>query len=466
MSCRDPVSPTSEFRVHAAFACNWDCELVLRNKIALLALTPALVLGMTSVAVADSAAKQPEVTKVSTLPRIPLAQFSNGMIPGSVADDRGVHLGGIGSGLYPAGRPGEFWTITDRGPNGQVKVGEEKRRTFPVPTFDPAIVRVKQNGDKLDVLRSIPIRNWDRKAVTGLSNQESRDEKPYDWSAKVPGTYNPEGLDAEDIVVAKDGSFWIIEEYSPSIVHIAPDGYVLGRYVPKGLNLKGAKYPVHEVLPGALLSRKVNRGFEGLTISPDGRYLYAAMQSPLLLPDKKAGEASRNTRILKFDLWEHRITGEYVYRFDDIKDFDPKGEQADMKISGLAMIDRNTLLVDERTDNLAKLYKIDLSKATNVLGKVDDPAAKPSLEQLDEKGLADKKITVTPKNLIVDLSKLKGVPGKIEGVAVLNDRTIAVINDNDFGMTDGAGAFDDKGRLKDSNVPTQLFEIKLPTSLR
>lgn len=43
----------------------------------------------------------------------------------------------------PTGRPGEFWTITDRGPNGQIKVGKDKRRTFPAPDFDPMIVKVR-----------------------------------------------------------------------------------------------------------------------------------------------------------------------------------------------------------------------------------------------------------------------------------------------------------------------------------
>ena len=75
--------------------------------------------------------------------RHPSGAFSNRLLPGTVADDRGINLGGIGSDLYPAGRQGEFWTVTDRGPNGQIKVGRTKRRTFPVPGFDPAIVKVR-----------------------------------------------------------------------------------------------------------------------------------------------------------------------------------------------------------------------------------------------------------------------------------------------------------------------------------
>lgn len=96
----------------------------------------------------------PRVVSTATLPDIPLAAFSNRLLPGSVADDRGIDLGGIGSDLYPAERPGEFWTVTDRGPNGQTAVGKEKRRTFPVPGFDPAIVRIRAVGDRIEVLEA------------------------------------------------------------------------------------------------------------------------------------------------------------------------------------------------------------------------------------------------------------------------------------------------------------------------
>jgi len=40
--------------------------------------------------------------------------------------------------------------------------------------------------------------------------------------------------------------------------------------------------------------------------------------------------------------------------------------------------------------------------------------------------------------------------------------TLAVINDNDFGMTDGEGAFDDQGRLVDSKVETTVTYVRLP----
>lgn len=44
--------------------------------------------------------------------------------------------------------------------------------------------------------------------------------------------------------------------------------------------------------------------------------------------------------------------------------------------------------------------------------------------------------------------------------------TLALINDNDFGMTDGAEAFDANGRLVDSGIETSVTELKLARPLR
>lgn len=43
--------------------------------------------------------------------------------------------------------------------------------------------------------------------------------------------------------------------------------------------------------------------------------------------------------------------------------------------------------------------------------------------------------------------------------------SLALINDNDFGMTDGAEAFDADGRLVDSGIETSVTLLKLPRPL-
>ncbi len=442
-------------------------RLLRRPAVVALPLTTALALSVvigTAEAGPSRHGSPARVLSTSTLPDIPLADFSNGLLPGSVDDDRDVDLGGIGSDLYPAERRGEYWTVTDRGPNGQIAVGKDKRRTFPVPGFDPAIVKVRAVGDRIEVLRSIPLTTASGAPVTGLPNQQGRDEAPYTYDASTPLPYNPNGLDTEGVVRDKDGGFWLVDEYGPSLVHVSAKGRVLARHVPEGLNLTGADYPVIESLPSVFLKRKTNRGFEGLALLPDGD-LVMALQSPLLNPDKATGEDSRTTRLLRFSTRENRVTAEYAYRFDPVGVVEPgQTKTSELKISSVVALGGDRLLVQERTDKASRLYEVRLRRGSDILGSRWDTTAAPTLEQLDDETAAD--APVLGKRLVVDLNTVTGVPGKIEGVAVEGSSTLVLLNDNDFGMTDGPQAFDANGRLVDSDVDTTLVRVRLARPVR
>lgn len=195
-----------------------------------LAVLAALTVSGTASAHND----QPQVTRTATLGNIPLGAFSDALLHGTVDDDHGIELGGTGSDIYPAGRKGEFWTVTDRGPNGQIKVDGKKRRTFPVPGFDPAIVKIRVCGDTVRVLDAIPITTSSGKPVTGLSNQQGRDEAPYSYDAQKALAYNPNGLDTEGIVRSGDGSFWLVDEYGPSLIHVSARGKASRGMCPRG----------------------------------------------------------------------------------------------------------------------------------------------------------------------------------------------------------------------------------------
>ena len=410
--------------------------------------------------------KPAEATIIATytLPEIPLGPFQNAVLPNSIANDRKLQVGAIGSDMWhgPNDPPNEFWLVSDRGPNGQGTVGSQRRRTFPMPEFSPVILRVQLEGDSINVRQSIPILTQSGKPVTGLPNTDGRDEVPYDYSAQIRLHYNPNGLDIEGLVRTSAGDFWLCEEYSPSIVHVDRTGKVLKRYIPEGLTLDGVDYPIAPVLPAIYAQRKINRGFEGMTISADERTLYLALQSPLYNPDKKTGDASRHTRVLVFDIASGKPIAEYVYRFDAIKDFaaDPKLGPDEMKLSAVALVNATTLLIVERTDTVAKLYSVDISQATNILGSQwDDAATTPSLEALDD--LAASSIVVLPKILAADLSKLSGVPDKVEGLVVLDQTTVAIVSDNDFDI----GKFDEHGNNVGPGVKTKIVVIGLPQPL-
>jgi len=176
------------------------------------------------------------ITATYTLPDLKIADVQNAILPDSIDNDRGLLLGGIGSDLWHgADAPAnEFWMITDRGPNSEVEVGEETRRTFPIPGFTPHILKVSVEGEAITVLETLPIVNAENQPVTGLSNL-GRDEKPYDFSAEGELELNQEGLDSEGLVRTSSGDFWVVDEYGPSLVKINAQGQIVKRFVPQGI---------------------------------------------------------------------------------------------------------------------------------------------------------------------------------------------------------------------------------------
>lgn len=403
-----------------------------------------------------------------TLPSIPLADAIRDSI-GVEADDRGVRLGGVGSGLWngPGDGPNVFWMITDRGPNGQIPVSGANRRTFPVPEFTPLIVKVQTGRRGLRILDMLPISGVGPAlgGISGLSNT-SRDERPYGCNAQTELPFNPHGLDTEGIVRTRDGNFWVVDEYSPSIIKIDPTGKVLKRFVPRNLTPPTVTegYNTIAVLPDIYTRRKANRGFEDVTLSPDGRMLYVALQSPLSNPTAAVGDPSRNTRIIAFDTQTEQVTAEYLYRFQPVAEFNDT-RPTEMKVSGLAMLNDTQMLVLERTDLIAKIYRVDLTGATNIFNtRWDTLTTDPSLEALNDAQITANQITPLSKELVLTLNSAKGYPLKIEGVTVLNSRTIAIANDNDFGV----GDFEitpGNCRLVDTNNPSQLLVLRLDRPL-
>ncbi|GAA2820250.1 hypothetical protein [Nonomuraea rubra] len=81
--------------------------------------------------------ERPVVVKDVRIPPVPLGDLQQ-----SITDDRGILPGGVGSGLFPAARRGDYWMVTDRGPAWHVTAGTGERRTFPIPELSPAIVQV------------------------------------------------------------------------------------------------------------------------------------------------------------------------------------------------------------------------------------------------------------------------------------------------------------------------------------
>jgi len=381
---------------------------------------------------------------------------------------------GIGSALFhmPGDPKDEFYALTDRGPNidcsASEKItgmptalacaGDDKAKLFPRPDFVPSIVKVKLNDDGTFVTTEwIQLKDAAGKTITGLSNplKAAKTEAAFDKDGKqLP--FDPNGLDTEGLVRLKDGTFWIGEEYGPSLVHVAADGKIIERLVPQGLegDLSGATYKVTGALPAILMKRQLNRGIEGIALAPDESALYTIVQNPLANPDADAYKKATATRILKFDLKSQQVVGEYVYTLDPAESFknDKSDKQSDVRISELTAVGVDKLIVLERIAKTTKLHAIDLSAATNILGTDWDKAeTSPSLEQIAAADLAGKGITPVTKRLWLDSSTYPELPEKVEGVAIVEGKELVLINDDDFGI-EGA-----KTRIVRLTMPDAAF---------
>ena len=395
-----------------------------------------------------------------TLPTIELGTAQK-VVPGAV-NDRGLHLGGIFSGLYHAqGEPENvFYAIADRGPNDRITIGKERRRTFAVSSYNPTIYKLSVVGDRIEIIDQTPILTTSNQPVTGLPNTNN-DELPYTYDGKTRLQLNPNGLDSEALARATDGSFWIGDEYSPSVAQIAPDGKVMHRLIPAGMTLS-SDTDVRPVLPAIYAKRRLNRGFEGLTISQDGKSVFVALQSPLDFPTKNIGRASRTIRLLVLDTQKLKPVAEYVYVAEAASSFGAT-KQGKIKIGDLAFVNPTTLLVVERTNKVAHIYQVDLSSATNILGTPwsDTHNTAETLEALTPEQLEANGITPVSKSLLVDLSQLPEMPKKIEGLTIVNSKAIAVGNDNDFSFD----RFDAKGLAINNNLPSELLILHLSQAL-
>jgi hypothetical protein len=220
---------------------------------------------------------------------------------------------------------------------------------------------------------------------------------------------------------------------------VAADGRIQERLVPAGLeaDLAGAGYKITGSLPPILLKRTLNRGIEGIAISPDEKFLYALVQSPLSNPDADAYKKSRQARLIKIDLAERKAVGEFVFVEDTPDSFaqDQSDKQNDVRMSELMALGADDLVVLERINQTTKLQRISLADATNILGSAwDDVATSPSLEQVAAKDLAAGGVTPVSKTLWFDSAKHEGLPAKIEGVTITGDGALLLINDDDFGI--------------------------------
>jgi len=424
----------------------------------------------------ESASSTSAGPPVSTRPAVTVATVAmDARLENAPELENGFKIGGFSGLVAPDATGTNFITTTDRGPNGEIKVDGKKELAFPLPNFSPRIVKLRLEGGQLQVTDTIVLKVPDgytdpvtrSRELTGLPAFEGSGEDAYSPDGKQAYGTDPYGVDPESIALdPRDGSYWLGEEYGPSIVRVAADGTLLMRITPKGLGLSLPGVAVRELLPEAYRLRKANRGFEGLTLSPDGTRLFVMLQSPLLNPDKKAGEASRHVRIAVFDTSDGdnpKLAGIYVYQMQKASDVGA-AEQDELKIGDLAAVSRTRILVGERDSveggSHKKVYLVDLAGATDV--SQNDEIDGKTIEQASEADFKKAGVEYARKTMVVDLAKLGFSPDKFEGLALVDSTTIAVVNDNDFGVS----AIDSRGRVVRGGSAPRLVVIRVPEPLQ
>lgn len=414
------------------------------NAIAVIDVEAAKVRDIIALGSKDHSSSQPTLTTFDLSDELPLL--------GKTAAGQEIKLGGF-SGLWYDGTTADgqlrFLTIPDRGPNpatSDLNGDGKDDRPFALPHYQARIVEVvvdpatgeSEIGTQLPLTRLDPALTGGFLPISGISNN-AKDEPPVDlFGNKLP--FDPFGGDFEGIAVAQaDHSYWLVDEYRPAIYHFSAGGVLIDRFVPDGTaSAVGAAEGTFgtETLPADYASRRANRGFEAVAIDEDAGIVYAWIQTPLANPDRATSDKSDVIRILGIDA----ATGQPVKEFVQLLEAPDYRDGKVDKIGDAVFAGNGRFYVNERDDSgeafgKKPVFAIDTSRATNVLG-MTLPGGK-TLEQLTAEDFAELGIRPVEKTKVLNLPSI-GYVGvdKTEGLALLPDGRLAVLNDNDFGLLD------------------------------
>jgi len=403
----------------------------------------------------------------------------------------GVQAGGL-SGLTFAGSEtidGKaldiYYSITDRGPNGDVVNG---KRQFLDPLFQPTIYKLgmDRTTGAITELSKLGLKRTDGVALTGLPQLEGKDDVPVN-SINAAVAYDPFGIDSETVSIfdvniggTTRKVFAVGDEYRGQIALFDfTTGNLIQRFIPAGQkallatqhNINGAT-PIGaetiDSLPAIYGNRWSNRGIEGMAYNSTDGLLYAFMQSPLDVDsnnDGKVAERSKSqlTRILAINPATGLAVKEHFYLLS--------GRAGQDKIGDVAFdATKNVFLVIERDSSrllngFKHIYEVDLRGATNTLaitnaanqatdgwlGKIN--VASPELldnsltlvsgvyKDSSADTLAKAGIKLANKVELFNLPSIGGSLGfdKPEGITIRNDGAVVINYDNDFGVEGANG---------------------------
>ena len=356
-------------------------------------------------------------------------------------------LGGFGSDLVFDQQSNQFFGVSDRGPGGGLIDFAPRIQSFRlgIDRVTGAISNFQLTGTT--VLQTAAATNF-----TGLNPLLANGN-----AALLGNSLDPEGL-----VRLNNGNYLVSDEYGPSIIEFNAAGLELRRFAPPAnLVPRTATGTVDYVSgrPTITTGRQDNRGYEGLTLSTDGRTAYAILQDPLVNEgDQGDGRRSRNVRIVTYDVATGRPGAQYIYTLESIasinanlppnQQFSATNQGRSIGVSSIHALADGRFIVLERDNRglgvddpvaatpvgLKSAFVISLAGATDVSGiSLAGASALPA------------GVTAVTKTPFLDIrARLIAagitIPEKIEGLAFgprLADGgvTLILITDNDFSVT-------------------------------
>lgn len=425
---------------------------------------------------------------------LPYTVLRSDLVDGKTQQTFEVRNGGYGSAM--TAHPTEslqFYALTDRGPNANFTGDYGKGKTFPTPDYTPRIglFEVQEDGTVAQ-LETILLKDRDGNPISGLPNSSAlggTGETPYNADGS-PVLVNPElpydevtnpvklddyGLDGEGLVALRDGSFWVSDEYGPHMVHYNAEGVEIDR-----INAFANDARSVIKLPAEFANRRANRGMEGLAITPDEKTLVGIMQSTIYNPSSAVKDLNV-TRIVTVNL-ENGTVGQYLYEQE--KNQNSNSEIVAISNTEFLVLERDGAFLnggpkgpDAVTPDAQKtVYRIDLTTGTNLesLGGTDVLVQDADLgllvngqtvEQvvLNEgwEGLSGAGVLPVEKSLVVDMvAEVQYPHDKMEGLWLIDDERLGVLNDDDFATWSTGGELEQKMLDTDTVDGNHLYIVK------
>lgn len=283
------------------------------------------------------------------------AQFVNGItVSASTLDqstgsafDRRV---GMFSGLFYDPLRGEWWGVSDRGPGGGTLPYETRVQRF---TLD--VDRATGRISNFQIQATVKFTSQGA-ALSGLAPNPT---------STLGRSFDPEGIAINPV----NGNILVSDEYGPSLIEFNRSGVEVRRFTPPANvvprnAISGTPNFANDA--GNTAGRVTNRGFEGLAISPDGRFAYATLQSAMY---DEGGSSGQFTRIVKYDMATGEAVGQFAYRFETTGQGRGVSELVALGNDKFMILERNNrgVGVGATFANADKsVFQIDLNGATDI----------------------------------------------------------------------------------------------------